>query len=338
MTITGPVPLALLDDLAHSRTGELLFDALAARWPSESDELNAIARYALLPAGKFLRPVMTMTAAEAVGGEPSQVLPAALAMEYLHVATLTHDDIIDGDMVRRGRPTVHVAHGLAHAIVAGDHLIFAAFTGLAECREAGLRDPAVVESVAVLAEAGSDLCRGQMLEARLVGDITAEPETYLEMARLKTGALFRAVCQIGALLAGADSEQAAALGRYGSDLGVAFQIRDDLILFADPDDADKPTGSDLANGRPTLPVLVAYQTGDEDTRLAMGAALARRSAEPAEFDEFRSLLMATGALEGCHDYAAEFGRRALDGLSGLRPSHSVDLLTGIVQWAVTTRP
>lgn len=338
MTITRPVPLALLEDLARSRTGELLYDALAARWPSESDELNAIARYALLPAGKFLRPVMTMTAAEAVGGEPSQVLPAALAMEYLHVATLTHDDIIDGDMVRRGRPTVHVAHGLAHAIVAGDHLIFEAFTGLAECREAGLRDPAVVESVAVLAEAGSDLCRGQMLEARLVGDITAEPETYLEMARLKTGALFRAVCQIGALLAGASCEQAAALGRYGSDLGVAFQIRDDLILFADPDDADKPTGSDLANGRPTLPVLVAYQTGDEDTRLAMGAALTRRSAEPAEFEEFRSLLMATGALEGCHDHAAEFGRRALDNLAGLQPSRSVDLLTGIVQWAVTTRP
>ena len=338
MTITGPVPQALLEDLAHSRTGELLQDALATRWPSDSDELNTIARYALLPAGKFLRPVMTMTAAEAVGGDPSEVLPAALAMEYLHVATLTHDDIIDGDMLRRGRPTVHVAHGLAHAIVTGDHLIFAAFTGIAECRAAGLRDPAVVESVAVLAEAGSDLCRGQMLEARLVGDITADPSTYLEMARLKTGALFRAVCQIGALLAGADSEQAAALGRYGSALGVAFQIRDDLILFADPESSDKSTSSDLANGRPTLPVLMAYQTSDADTRLAMGAALARRSAEPAEFDEFRSLLMATGALQGCQDHASEYGRRALAELSRLRPSHSLDLLTGIVRWAVCTRP
>lgn len=338
MTITGSVPPALLDDLARSRTGELLYDALATRWPADCDELNAIARYALLPAGKFLRPVMTMTAAEAVGGEPVQVLPAALAMEYLHVATLTHDDIIDGDMLRRGRPTVHVAHGLAHAIVAGDHLIFAAFTGIAECRAAGRRDPAVVESVAVLAEAGSDLCRGQMLEARLVGDITAEPDTYLEMARLKTGALFRAVCQIGALLGGADSEQAAALGRYGSDLGVAFQIRDDLILFADPEVSDKPTGSDLANGRPTLPVLMAYQTSDADTRLAMGAALTRRSAEPAEFDEFRSLLMATGALQGCREHAGEYGRRALGELSRLRPSRSVDLLAGIVRWAVTTRP
>jgi geranylgeranyl diphosphate synthase type I len=322
MTITGPVPPALLADLAHSRTGELLHDALADRWPSDSDELNTIARYALLPAGKFLRPVMTMTAAEAVGGEPGEVLPAALAMEYLHVATLTHDDIIDGDMLRRGRPTVHVAHGLAQAIVTGDHLIFAAFTGIAECRAAGLRDPAVVESVAVLAEAGSDLCRG----------------TYLEMARLKTGALFRAVCQIGALLAGADSQQAAALGRYGSALGVAFQIRDDLILFADPAVSDKSIGSDLANGRPTLPVLMAYQTGDEDTRLALAAALARRSAEPAEFDEFRSLLMTTGALQGCQDHASEYGRRALAELSWLRPSHSLDLLTGIVRWAVTTRP
>ncbi|HEX8304712.1 MAG TPA: polyprenyl synthetase family protein [Jatrophihabitans sp.] len=338
MTMTGPVPPALLDDLASSRTGELLTDELAARWPLDSDELSSIARYALLPAGKFLRPVMTMIAAEAVGGQPIEVLPAALAMEYLHVATLTHDDIIDGDTLRRGRPTVHVAHGLAHAIVAGDHLIFAAFTGIAECRAAGLRDPAVVESVAVLAEAGSDLCRGQMLEARLVGDITAEPAAYLEMARLKTGALFRAVCQIGALLAGADSDQAAALGRYGSDLGVAFQIRDDLILFADPGVSDKPIGSDLANGRPTLPVLMAYQTSDADTRLAMGAALTRRSAEPAEFEEFRSLLMATGAMQGCQDHAEEYGRRALAELSRLRPSHSVDLLTGIVRWAVTTRP
>jgi geranylgeranyl diphosphate synthase type I len=119
---------------------------------------------------------------------------------------------------------------------------------------------------------------------------------------------------------------------------VAFQIRDDLILFADPEASDKSTSSDLANGRPTLPVLMAYQTSDADTRLAMGAALARRSAEPAEFEEFRSLLLDTGALQGCQAHACAYGRRALAELSWLPPSRSVDLLTGIVQWAVTTRP
>ena len=196
----------------------------------------------------------------------------------------------------------------------------------------------MVESVAVLAEAGSDLCRGQMLEARLVGDITAEPEAYLEMARLKTGALFRAVCQIGALLAGADSEQAAALGRYGSDLGVAFQIRDDLILFADPEDSDKPTGSDLANGRPTLPVLMAYQT----VRRGHPAGDGRGAGPP--LGRARRVRRVPVAADGHRRPAGLPGPRQrvrppCPGRAGrAAPSRSVDLLTGIVQWAVTTRP
>lgn len=336
-TLTGPVPPGLLSELSRSRSGELLHRALSARWPETPDSLDAIARYAMVPAGKFLRPVMTLTVAEAVGGNPADVVPAALAMEYLHVATLTHDDIIDGDTIRRGRPTVHVAYGTSEAIVTGDHLIFSAFAAIAASRASGSH--AVVQSIAALAEAGSDLCRGQILEAELVGDPSAGVARYLEMARLKTGALFRAVCHIGALLGGAEEAQAAALARYGEDLGVAFQIRDDLLVFADPDVAvDKPTTSDLVNGRPTLPVLMAYEAADVRQRQSLSSALARRSANAPEFEEFRRALIDTGAVTRCHERAEAYGQRAIEGLAGLEPSGSVDVLTEIVRWAVTTEP
>lgn len=337
MTIlTGPVSPELLTELSRSRSGELLHRELSARWPETTDSLDAIARYAMVPAGKFLRPVMTLTVAEAVGGNPADVVPAALAMEYLHVATLTHDDIIDGDTVRRGRPTVHAAYGMSEAIVTGDHLIFAAFAAIAASPSS---PQAVAESIAALAEAGSDLCRGQMLEAELVGDPTAGVARYLEMARLKTGALFRAVCSIGALLGGAEHAQATALAEYGEDLGVAFQIRDDLIVFADPDvTVDKPTTSDLVNGRPTLPVLMAYEAADATGRQALSSALARRSANAPEFEEFRRALIDTGAVARCHERAEAYGQRAIEGLAGLTPSGSVDVLTEIVRWAVTTEP
>ncbi|MDT0261076.1 polyprenyl synthetase family protein [Jatrophihabitans lederbergiae] len=336
-TLTGPVPPGLLNELSRSRSGELLHHELSARWPETADSLDAIARYAMVPAGKFLRPVMALTVAEAVGGNPEDVVPAALAMEYLHVATLTHDDIIDGDTVRRGRPTVHVAYGMSEAIVTGDYLIFSAFAAITASRASGSR--AVAESIAVLAEAGSDLCRGQILEAELVDDLTAGVGKYLEMARLKTGALFRAVCHIGALLGGAEETQAAALAGYGEDLGVAFQIRDDLIVFADPaGTVDKPTTSDLVNGRPTLPVLMAYEAADVARRQALSSALARRSANAPEFEEFRRALIDTGAVARCHETAGAYGQRAIQGLAGLEPSGSVDVLTEIVRWAVTTEP
>ncbi|WP_433088429.1 polyprenyl synthetase family protein [Dactylosporangium sp. CA-052675] len=324
--------------LAHANSGRpeqpaferRLRDELHRRWPAGADELDALARYALLPPGKLLRPLLALACAEAVGGVADDVVPAALALEYLHVATLVHDDIIDADDVRRSRPALHAAHGLPDAIVAGDHLIFAAFSAIGECRPAS----AATAAATALAAAGSSLCRGQVLEARLAGDPAAGVEAYLTVAALKTGALFRAACRIGALLGGADAGRADRLGEYGELLGIAFQIRDDVLACTlGPEATGKPATSDLANGRPTLPVLLAYEAADPATRRRLAAALARRSAGPGELAEFRAMLVATGGLDRARARAAGYGEQALARLDTLEPSASRDLLASAAAWA-----
>jgi len=322
-----------IDDLARSESGRLLHSELGRRWPETSDQLTEIARYALLPAGKLLRPLMTLHAAEAVGGEPSEVLSAALGMEYLHVATLVHDDIIDADALRRGRPAVPTAYGIPNAIVAGDHLIFSAFAALAD--EPRLPQDRVAAAVAVLAEAGRDLCRGQMLEAQLVDNLEAGGRWYAEMIRLKTGALFRAVCHIGALLGGAEPDAAAALASYGEHVGVAFQIRDDLLFYtATAEQTGKPAGSDLHNGRPTLPLLLCYDAAAEPDRQRLLTVLERRAAgDNAKW--VRELVISTGAVNSARDRMREHIARAHAQLAVLPPSPSVNVLSGIAHWTTS---
>src|SRR4051812_17476748 len=131
MTVAGSTRYrTFIDDLARSECGRLLHQELGLRWPAAPDQLATISRYALLPAGKMLRPIMALHVAEAVGGDPGPVLPAALGLEYLHVATLVHDDIIDADTIRRGKPAVAVAFGVPNAIVTGDFLIFHSFASI----------------------------------------------------------------------------------------------------------------------------------------------------------------------------------------------------------------
>ncbi|KAB1910235.1 polyprenyl synthetase family protein [Micromonospora sp. AMSO1212t] len=333
MTVAGSTRYpSFIDDLARSESGRLLRAELGRRWPETPDRLDAIVRYALLPAGKMLRPMMTLHAAEAVGGSPRDVLAAALGTEYLHVATLVHDDIIDADTLRRGRPAVPVAYGIPGAIVAGDHLIFHAFQAIVEGGRA-VPPASVVAAVTALAEAGQDLCRGQAMEERLVGDLDAGARWYPEMIRLKTGSLFRAVCHIGALLGGADPRVSAALARYGEHVGTAFQIRDDLLSYlSTPEQTGKPATSDLNNGRPTLPLLLAYDAISDAARVELLAVLHRRGAGPGDVEWVTALLRDAGAVDGARRRMVEHAERARAELAVLTPSASADVLTGIAAW------
>jgi geranylgeranyl diphosphate synthase type I len=332
MTVAASTHLrSFLDELARSESGRILHRELGRRWPESTDELNAIARYALVPDGKLLRPIMALHAAEEVGGDPAKVLTAALGMEYLHVATLVHDDIIDADELRRGRPAVATEFGVPNAIVAGDYLIFNAFGAIMD--EPHAAPAQLAAAVAVLAEAGNDLCRGQVLEGRLAGDLAASVRWYPEMIRLKTGSLFRAVCQIGALLGDAEPELAAGLGRYGEHVGLAFQIRDDLLAYvATPEQTGKPATSDLDNGRPTLPLLLAYQSASDSQRLELDVLLRGRGGGEAGLEWVSQLLAETGAMAGTRERMKLHAEQALAELAALPASASVDVLAGIAHW------
>jgi geranylgeranyl pyrophosphate synthase len=308
----------------------------------ERGRLEAICRYALAPGGKLLRPILLLESAVAVGGRAADVLPAAVGTECGHVASLVHDDIIDGDLTRRGRPAVHAAYGRDDAIVAGDALIFFLFRCLAACRATGVDDSRIVSALGVVAQAGYDMCRGQSLEAEVCGDLSCDVATYLEVIRLKTAAFFRAACQSGAILGGGSDEETGVLGAYGDHLGAAFQIHDDLLGYdSTPEETGKSAVSDIRNRRLTLPVILAYETGTPADRRTLEHVLSGVQDgtldENAAYGAVYGVLHRTGALEASRERARRHSARAREVLSVLPPSPSADRLSHIARLAVTRK-
>ncbi len=330
-TPSGEVELAgLIGPELAGLVGEVR-SRLAGRWGGTS-LLASMCGHALTPAGKLFRPVLLLESALAVGGDPHRVLPAAVGAESGHVASLVHDDIIDGDDTRRGRPTVHAAYGGGSAIVAGDALIFDLFAGLAECHRAGAPADRVVAALALVSRCGIDLCRGQSLEAEFCTSGRFDHDTYLRMVRLKTAALFRAACECGALLAGGDLRHVVALGRYAQHLGVAFQIRDDLLPYQGS--AGKPDTSDVRNGRITLPVIIAHRTGDAADRVVIETALSGVGDPDAARASLASVLDRTGAVAATARWARHYVGLAIAALGALPDTASRDRLRGYAAAAV----
>ena len=240
---------------------------------------------ALGAGGKRLRPVLAFLSA-GVGAPPP--VAAGVAVELVHLATLVHDDVIDGARVRRGRASAWAEHGKDAARAAGDYLFARAFAELSREGDAG--------AVAVLAEASLALARGEALQRRQRHDPDTSVEDYLERCALKTGKLFEAAC----VLAGGTAA-------YGLLLGVAFQIADDVLDCAgDPLETGKVAGTDLRDGTPTLPLLLAAR---ED-------AAVRRALAGGPLEGVLVRVAATGALERSREVALDYARRARASLDG----------------------
>ncbi|OKK04769.1 hypothetical protein AMK26_15885 [Streptomyces sp. CB03234] len=330
-----PMGRTHLPDFPASPAGhDLLHRDLLRIWGGQDDQLGRIAEYALVPPGKMLRPLLVLESARCAGGRPEDLTELALAVEYLHVATLIHDDIIDGDDMRRGRPSVQAAFGVPSAIVAGDGLILETFATLTGARPEGVTDAAVVAVVSVLARAGVSLCRGQLLESEYVGDLNCTVDQYLVMARLKTGVLFESACRIGAILATDRPEWIDALGVFGEQLGTAFQVRDDLLAFDDsPALLGKPRESDLHNRRPTLPVLLAYERAGDDDRKELERVFRDERPHDDAYALVRDVVERTGAREAAGDHAARMIGRAKDSLTRLPAGKGADTLGTIADYA-----
>lgn len=301
-------PQWLVDDLL--RVEELL-RATAA---DSSYELVSEASTHLIKAGgKRLRPALVLVTSRAgqVGREETDL--AAAAVELLHLASLYHDDVIDETPLRRGVPSVHSQWGNEVAILAGDFL-FASGSLLGA--RAGSEVPAI------LARALADVCEGQIAETQWVGEIGRTADHYVETIRRKTAALFRASCELGGVTAGASPLYRPALAAFGENLGLAFQIVDDLLDFVgDPRVTGKTPGTDLKEGVFTLPVLLA---AERDPSVAPELAPDRR-----DLAVVLPLLHSTGALDSAFDRAAEHVVDARAALASLPTEEWVDVLSGI---------
>ncbi|GAA4870160.1 polyprenyl synthetase family protein [Saccharopolyspora cebuensis] len=308
---------------------------LADRWQAETSMLGAMCAHALVPAGKLFRPVLLLESALAVGGDADVVLPAAVGAESGHVASLVHDDIIDDDELRRGKPSVQYRFGADNAIVAGDALIFDLFAALAECRGTGAAADRIVAALDVVARCGIDLCRGQSLEAELCARRDFDLDAYLTMVRLKTAALFRGACECGALLAGGGEDLVRALGVYAENLGCAFQLHDDLMSYTrDTGAMGKPDTSDIRNGRLTLPVLLAHRASSPQDRIAIAEVLVGDDDPAVRREVLVAVLERTGAITTAAAMAREYSENAIAALRVLPPTPSRDRLRGFAQAAI----
>ena len=279
--------------------------------------------------GKTLRPALVLLAAEAVGGDGTDAVPAAAAVELVHNFTLLHDDVIDGDAERRHRPTAWTAFGSAAAILAGDALITRAMELLATGggpAESGTR---------LLGRATQDVMGGQSADVAFESRDDVEPAEVEAMARDKTGALVRVSCELGALYGGGGPDQVAHLAAYGAAVGLAFQHVDDLLgIWGDPAATGKPVHSDLYSRKKTLPVVAALHSGMPAAREL--AALYRGTAPltEAQADRAAELVDRAGGRAWSRAEAGALVGRAREHLAQARPSpHAaagLDALTRLI--------
>jgi octaprenyl-diphosphate synthase len=257
--------------------------------------------------GKRLRPMLHLLCARLCGYTGPKSILLATVLEYLHCATLIHDDIIDGATTRRGRPSVNHRWGNNITVLFGDHL-------LAKAMEMALR----AESLRVMEKLAAVTLRmteGEMLQTRYVGRLDLSVSEYLELVERKTAALFACCCELAGELSGVDEAGRTALKGYGTNLGMAFQIVDDLLDFTgDPQTLGKPAASDLREGKATLPVIDLLSGGDPATRALVQRAMASESADSDEIENLTAMLRESGAIERAYAKAKAYAVSAREHL------------------------
>jgi octaprenyl-diphosphate synthase len=209
--------------------------------------------------GKRMRPILMLLMAKSCGGVSMVTKHAAVGLELLHTASLVHDDVVDESAERRGQPSVNASYNNKVAVLVGDYILS---TALLHVSKTG--NQRIVE---YLAELGRTLAAGEILQLSNIQNQEISEEVYYQIIQNKTAALFEACAAIGALSAGADEEQVRRAGQFGRDLGIMFQIRDDIFDYYDSKEIGKPTGNDMAEGKLTLPVIYALNTHRMDSMM-----------------------------------------------------------------------
>lgn len=275
---------------------------------SEVVLVRQVAEYIIGGGGKRLRPALVVLCAKALGYQGAHHHELAATVEFIHTATLLHDDVVDESSLRRGRETANAVFGNQASVLVGDFLYSRAFQMMV-----GVHSMKVME---ILSEATNVIAEGEVLQLMNCHDPDIDEEAYLRVIRYKTAKLFEASGKLGAVVAEAGDEMEAALGRYGMHLGTAFQLIDDVLDYSgDVDQTGKNLGDDLAEGKPTLPLLYVMRHGTPEQ-----AARVREAITEGDIGHFASILeaiQATGALDytrACARRESDMAIACLDGL------------------------
>lgn len=300
---------------------QLILEQLHSRVPL----VEKIGHYIISAGGKRLRPLVVLLGARACGlSDPRQHSLAAI-IEFLHTATLLHDDVVDTSDLRRGRSTANALWGNAPSVLVGDFLYSRAFEMMVALGD--------IQIMRILANATNVIAEGEVLQLSKVRDANTDEATYMEVIRSKTAMLFEAACHTAGVLSNANPEQIEALRQYGNALGIAFQLMDDMLDYSgDVAEMGKNVGDDLAEGKPTLPLIYTMRHGTPEQAQLVRQAIQKGGSE--EIEPIREAVTASGALEYTARLAQEQADEAVRLLQALPASDFRDALEQLARFAV----
>lgn len=292
---------------------------------SEVALVNQIAEYIIGAGGKRIRPVLVLLIANAYSYRGTDHLQLAAVVEFIHTATLLHDDVVDESSLRRGRKTANALFGNAASVLVGDFLYSRAFQMMVSVGD--------IRIMQILADATNVIAEGEVLQLLNMHDPDVSEERYTQVIRSKTAKLFEAAAQLGALIAGASDEEIEAAAEYGRSLGTAFQLIDDVLDYSgQADDIGKNVGDDLREGKATLPLIYLMEHGTEEQR-----QLVRNCIENGDEQHFDAVLFAvttSGALDYTKRKAEEASARATASIISLPESEFKEALLKLSDFAV----
>jgi geranylgeranyl diphosphate synthase type I len=270
----------------------------------EPENLSEASKYLTQAGGKMLRPSLTLITSEAVGGNKISTVQTAAAIELIHTFSLIHDDIMDKDDMRRGKPSVHKVWGEPLAILAGDTLFSKAFEMIITSTGDNLTFEQINKTLATVADSCVKICEGQASDMSFEGDFSVKEDAYMDMIFKKTGALIAGATKSGAIMGGADEKTIEAMYNYGKLIGLAFQIQDDYLdVVSDEESLGKPIGSDIAKGKMTLMVVKALAEADDEDSERLIEILKNPDSSQDEVDEAINIFNKYGSIQYAHDVA-----------------------------------
>ncbi|MEM7642562.1 MAG: polyprenyl synthetase family protein [Pseudomonadota bacterium] len=300
----------------------LIRDRMASKNAPRIPEVTA---HLVEAGGKRVRPLLTVACAKMCGYEGEDHLKLAATVEFIHTATLLHDDVVDESRQRRGRPTANLLWDNQSSVLVGDYLFARSFQLMVETGSLRVLD--------ILSGAAATIAEGEVLQLSAARNLGTTEETYLHVVRGKTAALFEAACEVGGVIAGVPDAQVAALARFGDSLGVAFQIVDDWLDYGGAGDGiGKDLGDDFREGKLTLPVIRAIARGDQAERSFWREAL--ELARSDDFERAREIVTRHGALEETRLEALAWRDRARAALDELPESPLRDMLGDLADFVV----
>jgi octaprenyl-diphosphate synthase len=295
------------------------------RLASEVVLINQISNYIVSAGGKRIRPLLVLLFARALGFQGHERFEMAATVEFIHTATLLHDDVVDESDLRRGRKTANAIFGNAASVLVGDFLYSRSFQMMVSVNRMRVLD--------VLAEATNVIAEGEVLQLLNMHDPDVTLEAYLRVIRYKTAKLFEASARLGAVLAGVNESAEESCAAFGRCLGTAFQLVDDLLDYEGATaQLGKNVGDDLREGKPTMPLLLAMQAGTEEQRQLIRHAIEHGEVE--RLDEIVAIVRGTGALEATRQAAIDEARKAQEHISSLPPSQFKEALLYLCVQAV----